>query len=158
MTNAFALAKEIEELVRKLSSLVKTDHHDGSVFNQKRLMCATNALNQGVIHYANISGMEPSEIEESLGVSRSLITNVLDEPFSFEMEVGSIVESKDPNGNPLHCGSGSYGAAVVVQLEPFIMVSMSGDMRWSTRKKDEQQVIGKATPSVLAIAMKRLEE
>jgi hypothetical protein len=48
------------------------------------------------------------------------------------LQIGDFVK-----GDNLHCGSGSYVGGVVVSLEPFQMVSSSGDMYWSTSVKAE---------------------
>ena len=37
----------------------------------------------------------------------------------------------------LHCGSGMYSHAIVASLEPFALVSESGDMLWTATVKPE---------------------
>jgi hypothetical protein len=71
------------------------------------------------------------------------------------MKIGSIVKRKD--GRELRSGSSAYGAAIVVSLEPFILVSEHADMRWSaTVKKEEFEAISEASPELLQTAMNRL--
>lgn len=71
-------------------------------------------------------------------------------------EVGDIVETINQS-DPLHCGSGIYADAVVIQAEPLILASRSSDMRWSQRKTSGLRVTGKATEEQLAICMRRLK-
>lgn len=70
-------------------------------------------------------------------------------------EVGDIVSPVQ--GHQLHDGSGLYGAAVVVSVEPYVMVSESADMRWSQQKAKDFLVKGKAGKVQLAVCMTRLE-
>ncbi len=37
----------------------------------------------------------------------------------------------------LHCGSGVYSHAIVASVEPFVLVSESGDMKWTATIKPE---------------------
>lgn len=73
-----------------------------------------------------------------------------------KIEVGSIVKSK--SGNALRCGSGVYPDACVISVDPFIMASKSGDMRWSHFPMDDVFVVGKATEEQLEICMGRLDK
>lgn len=59
------------------------------------------------------------------------------------MKVGDIVVAKP--GHCLCCGSGVYSHAIVISVEPFIMVSEKTDMRWSCFSRDNVQVVGKAS-------------
>jgi len=47
-----------------------------------------------------------------------------------KLKIRDIVKATD-NGHPLRCGSGTYDNAVVISVNPLVMVSPSGDMRWS---------------------------
>ncbi len=59
---------------------------------------------------------------------------------------------------PLHCGSGTYPEAVVVCVDPFVLVSCAGDMRWSTRMRPQDfDILGKATVDERARAVARFE-
>lgn len=77
------------------------------------------------------------------------------------MNPGDLVNYK-PNlqkqGYFLHCGSGTYDFAVVASLNPFMLISESGDMVWrSTVKIDDFDVIGKATPDILSAVFARIK-
>ena len=50
------------------------------------------------------------------------------------MNVGDIARRAD--GQNLHSGSCAYGAAVVVQVEPLVLVSEGTDMRWESTVQD----------------------
>lgn len=58
----------------------------------------------------------------------------------------------------LRSGAEAYSFAIVVSMEPFVLVSERGDMRWQASVKPEFfHVIGEATSHELEIAMARLE-
>lgn len=69
-------------------------------------------------------------------------------------EVGDIVSPKP--GHNLRSGAEAYGAAVVVSVEPFVMVSSEADMRWGCEEACDYVVKGKAGIAQLARCMKRL--
>ena len=72
------------------------------------------------------------------------------------MKKGDLVVSNDP-AYPLHCGSGIYSHAVVIQENPLVLVSESADMRWeSTVMPDNLEVFGRASASVLSRCLSRL--
>ncbi len=72
------------------------------------------------------------------------------------MKVGHIVKSINP-GKPLRSGGELYDLAVVVCLEPFTLVSMHGDMRWSSTVKPENfQKVGAALPERFNELVRRL--
>jgi len=73
------------------------------------------------------------------------------------MKVGSIVEPAKGEIQ-LACGGGIYDSAVVISLDPYIMVSKSADMRWSSQKQEDYTVIGEATDEQLATCMNRLKD
>lgn len=60
-------------------------------------------------------------------------------------------------GRFLHCGSGRYTHAIVGSVEPFILVSDSGDMVWSCTWKPEQLTfLCQASAKVIANVKRRL--
>jgi hypothetical protein len=72
-------------------------------------------------------------------------------------EVGDIVGRKD--GRCLRSGCSAYATAVVISLEPFAIVSETGDMLWqSTAVPTHFEVKDKASQSVLDICMRRLKD
>jgi hypothetical protein len=71
------------------------------------------------------------------------------------MNVGDIAKRAD--GQNLHCGSGAYGAAVVIQVEPLVLVSEGTDMRWESTVQDVAfEVVGQTTKDHLNECLKRL--
>lgn len=73
------------------------------------------------------------------------------------MQIGDIVTPV--SGDPLHCGSGFYPDAVVIQLEPLVLVSRSSDMRWqSTIQNRPFKVLGQASKSQLEKCRRRLDK
>ena len=152
------LTDQVETLNRNISYALAHSYVDGYVPMQNRLMRAARAMQHGIAHVALMNGMTVKEIAEGLGITEAAVDALLTVPFTRELQVGAVVKSKEPDNNPLHCGSGVYGAAVVIQVEPFIMASHSGDMRWSTWKMDDVEVIDTASDEVMAKAMTRLEK
>lgn len=71
-----------------------------------------------------------------------------------DIKVGDIVEAKP--GSALVCGSGRYPSAIVVSVEPFVMVSEGADMRWSCFPIEDVKFIGNASIEVLKKCMTRL--
>lgn len=75
-------------------------------------------------------------------------------------QVGDIVVSKDPQRHPLRSGAEWYTEAVVVSVEPFVLVSLRADMRWqSTVNPERFTVIGSlgSDSDQLEKCMRRLE-
>lgn len=71
------------------------------------------------------------------------------------MNVGDIVRRKD--GQNLRSGGSSYGAAVVVQVTPLVLVSEETDMRWESTVQDVAfEVVGQTTQEHLKKCLKRL--
>ena len=71
------------------------------------------------------------------------------------MNVGDIARRAD--GQNLHSGSCAYGAVVVVQVEPLVLVSEGTDMRWEGTVQDvEFEVVGQTTEGHLNKCLKRL--
>lgn len=72
------------------------------------------------------------------------------------MKVGDIV-TPDDGGDPLHCGSGFYPDAVVVSLEPLVLVSRSTEMKWWATIQDRKfKVVDTASDELLTRCKKRL--
>ena len=71
------------------------------------------------------------------------------------MRVGSLVTSN--TRRELVCGSGRYDFAVVASMEPFILISQCGDMKWSTWSPEELRVCGYASDETMAVVNRRLE-
>jgi hypothetical protein len=70
-------------------------------------------------------------------------------------EVGQAVQRKD--GSQLRSGAEAYRYAIVVQVEPLVLVSRGTDMRWSaTVKIDDFAAFGKVKDDVLQACMRRL--
>lgn len=70
-------------------------------------------------------------------------------------QVGDIVTPKKGHC-PLFSGASYYGAAIVISLEPYVMVSEHADMRWGAQDACNYTVKGKAGTELLALAMTRL--
>ncbi len=75
---------------------------------------------------------------------------------SGKIEVGSIVEPMS-NEYTLASGCSRYDNAIVVQLDPFVLVSEGTDMRWGcTVEAQNFTVVGTASEEVLERCMERL--
>lgn len=74
------------------------------------------------------------------------------------LQVGDIVAPTRHIG-VFRSGASSYECAVVVSLEPFALVSVLGDMLWTTTIKPEDvRVVCKGNPEEIAEAMKRWQQ
>lgn len=69
---------------------------------------------------------------------------------------GKLVTPKR-NADPLRSGASAYDFAVVAALDPFFLVSECGDMVWTTRRIEDFDAIGDATPEMLDAVEKRLD-
>jgi hypothetical protein len=73
------------------------------------------------------------------------------------LAVGDFVNYKRGKGI-LHCGSGTYSRAVVASLTPFVLISESGDMKWSaTVEAQNFEKVGEAGRKELLAVMDRLK-
>ena len=70
-------------------------------------------------------------------------------------KIGQIIAPKNDSKTPLHCGSGMYSCAICVSVEPFVLVSESGDMMWSQHNPDNFVAKGMADLAVIRTAMER---
>ncbi len=62
------------------------------------------------------------------------------------------------NGHVLRSGSSSYDCAVVASLDPFVLISEEGDMKWSATVEKENFVSqGVATRKVWRNVRKRIK-
>lgn len=58
----------------------------------------------------------------------------------------------------LHCGSGIYSHAIVASIIPFVLISSTGDMKWSATIKPEYFTpLCQASTEVCEIVQKRLK-
>ncbi|MBT2909660.1 hypothetical protein PL84_03570 [Vibrio anguillarum] len=74
-----------------------------------------------------------------------------------KVAVGDVVEPIK-HDYQLASGCGRYDSAVVVSVEPFVLVSHAADMRWqSTVKREQFKIVGKVEGEALEACMKRLE-
>lgn len=75
------------------------------------------------------------------------------------MKVGDVVVPRPGSDFTLRCGSGWYTHAICVQVEPLVLVSELGDMRWSaTVDSSNVMALCQAHPTVVAVAMKRFRQ
>ena len=74
---------------------------------------------------------------------------------SVDMKIGDEVAAKQ---GQLACGTGIYDSAVVGSLDPFALVSKSGDMVWTkTFTPDDVKVIGEVDKATMKVVNKRLK-
>ena len=60
-------------------------------------------------------------------------------------------------GVELHCGFQMYSHAVVATVDPFVLVSSNGDMRWNNHSPDDFEVVGVATAEQLEAVNNRIQ-
>ena len=72
------------------------------------------------------------------------------------LKIGDIVKPNDGKGK-LHCGSGFYDDAVVVAVDPLVLVSRSAEMKWwATLEGRTFEVVGAATQDQLKRCQRRI--
>lgn len=72
------------------------------------------------------------------------------------MKIGDVCVTNDIQ-YPLVSGASYYLFAICVSVEPFIMVSEEGDMKWSCRDIGTVTALCQAHPDVVKVAMDRLD-
>ena len=70
------------------------------------------------------------------------------------MKIGDLVNNSDRNR--LYCASGFYPHAVVMSVDPLILVSQGADMRWDRVHSSEVQTVGKASLWAALKCLRRL--
>jgi hypothetical protein len=55
----------------------------------------------------------------------------------------------------LHCGTGTYPHAICVSVEPFILISEEGDMRWDKQKIQDYTSLGLVSSDIWKVCMER---
>jgi len=71
-------------------------------------------------------------------------------------QVGDVVQSTSQN-YVLRSGSEQYICAIVVQVQPLVLVSQESDMRWeSTVQANKLAIVGRADKKTLKRCMRRL--
>lgn len=71
------------------------------------------------------------------------------------MKIGDLVTGA--NGYVFASGAERYSDAVCVSVEPLIVISKRGDMRWNRLDKEHVESVGVASESDYKNAMERLE-
>lgn len=69
------------------------------------------------------------------------------------MHIRNVVEAVPPFH--LVCGSGRYDCAVIASVDPFVLISLAGDMRWDKVTPEMVRVTGEASDEVMEIVNKR---
>lgn len=71
------------------------------------------------------------------------------------MKVGDVVVPVDFLRDPFRSGAEWYSHAIVVSVDPFVMVSERGDMLWSERSTHTVVVLCQADPKIVDVALDR---
>ncbi len=69
------------------------------------------------------------------------------------MNIGDVVIPKEKNY--LHCASQIYSHAICISVDPLILVSDSGDMRWSCLDQSRLIPLCRASTAIIDTAMTR---
>jgi hypothetical protein len=72
-----------------------------------------------------------------------------------QIQQWDVVIPKPESQVQLHCGTGMYKMATVVSADPFILVSLEGDMRWNNHKKDNFLTLRRANTTEIINADRR---
>ena len=74
------------------------------------------------------------------------------------MKIGDVmVPLEGPSSGYLCCGSGEYTHAILVSVDPFVMVSEEGDMVWYNATPSNYVALCQAHSKVTKAAFKRFE-
>jgi predicted RNA methylase len=74
------------------------------------------------------------------------------------MDIGDVVIPRDRQTTELACGCGRYNCAIVASIDPFVLVSVEGDMRWSaTVLQEEFETLCQARVDITTRAVARWE-
>lgn len=149
-TPTLALANGITAETQHLIEALDSKSTDGWVFSNLELLRAARQMFHAAIVLASKNGLTSQEIEKALQLSPEVVSEFLTKPVIMPLKQGSIVRAKDPYGNPLRSGASLYNIAIVVSVEPFIMVSEGTDMLWQYYPASEVEVIGEANENLLA--------
>jgi hypothetical protein len=72
------------------------------------------------------------------------------------MKVGDVMVAREGvHSGYLVCGSGWYTHAILVSVEPFVMVSQEGDMMWSCADSNNYVALCEASPKARRKAFER---
>jgi len=72
------------------------------------------------------------------------------------MKIGHLVAPTKGGKGSLRSGAEAWRVAVVVSVEPFVMVSEGATMKWSAQNPDDFEVVGMAQPGTINLAMTRM--
>lgn len=75
-----------------------------------------------------------------------------------DIKVGDVVTPTGDSNFTLHCAISRYHVAVVISLEPFVLTSLSADMRWEStvKKEDFRKTDNEINDETLKNCMRRL--
>lgn len=75
------------------------------------------------------------------------------------MKIGDIVKPTIESRYILASGCGRYPDAIVISIQPFILVSRETDMKWqATIKQEYFEVVGTADAKMLKACNRRLKD
>jgi len=72
------------------------------------------------------------------------------------MKIGHLVTPVMGGKGSLRSGAEAWRVAVVVSVEPFVMVSEGATMKWGAQNPDDFEVVGMAQPGTINLAMTRM--
>ena len=116
-------------------------------FQRRRILCSEFPSKKKLPNYTLVA---------ILGISKKSFLNCKDICMN-KLQVGSRVTSNRPEA-PLVSGAEVYGAAVCVSVDPFVLVSHTGDMRWGRLKAEHFDVHEVVDDEILKVCMRRLEK
>ena len=129
---------------------------DGFVVNNIKMLRMVKKIQHQAVLVALKGGLTLKEVGEELGLTEEAVKELYDTRIDIPMCRGAIVEAQE--GYELRSGGSAYDCAIVVSVEPFIMVSRDADMKWVTKKKENYTPVGMASEEVLAKCMSRLND
>jgi hypothetical protein len=136
------------------SALNEPGSADGFVANNINLLRVVKKIQHQAIQLSLKGGLTISEVATELNIEEDKVIDLSIQPIDLPMCVGCIVQAN--GGYGLRSGGSAYDCAVVVSVNPYIMMSEAADMKWTAQKKENYTVIGTASEEVLAKCMSRL--
>ena len=75
------------------------------------------------------------------------------------MKVGNLVKATEESGFVLRSGAEWFDTAIVISLDPFVLVSEDTNMKWEVTVKAEDFVtVGTASAEILNECMRRIKQ
>lgn len=152
-----SIQNKLQGIIDDVNAMESLKITDGWVQANNETFRLFRKTRHALVLQAQRNGMEVREIADGMLISEDEVIDLLTQPLELPLQVGVMVRSRDPQGNPLRSGSEVYPGAIVVSVDPFVMVSYEADMRWSSWDPSDVIILERAPEHMVKVAMTRLE-